>query len=1018
MDDERPLQEAREALTNQDTPPSSPSPKNNNRLIIGGMVVVVLLIVAGLLLPPISLLSRLSGGEDAAAPTAVAVEPTDAATASLPGEFETSATGVTVSRADAAAYAAALPAGFAIKGSVYLIDGSGSGSVRVTLPADAQPPTAVDLYAYDGSNWRFEPVAVDSGAFVTADGPLSAAYAIVQPAAVQQRVIGADLLPGQTLDSLLAGAIVELSAGTLTLMGDGTLSGSAVEAPDGAFSQFVRATNTGAFVDLASLQVLLADPALQSSHVTALTDAVSSGAYAGLNLDYQGVAAEQRAAFSSFVATLGDALRTRGARLAVTVSADQLSDGSWTSGGQDWAAIGQAADVVYLRLPVDPAAFADGGPADQLTQLALRQVARQKLTLLVNAGAVDGVGTTFRTMANGEALTLFGDLQSSSAEVEPGTAVDLALSGSATPLAWDLNSVAYSFQYAEADQEHTVWLGNAAGLNHRLRFANSYNLRGAVVANLNGVDAPAGYLAALNSFLGISEPPQPDPAGIVWTISDAAGGVVASNTGDTAAFVWADTDTPGTFSVSVDFAQGETITNLGTVDVTVIDPLAVETPEEPPAEAEDTTGVGGGDDSASAPPPTPSFGNADGVVNVGANVRTGPSVGYPTLAGGAEPGTQVDIIGRNAANSWYNIVLPNDSEGWIFGQLVTLNPSFDLNSVSVVEVEPPVTGGGGSGDGGGTTPPPGPPPPVAGGNLQLGGHIFGSPYGVMSTAGMTWVKKQVTWGPGTDPNSVAGIIAEAHNAGFKVLIGFAGANKYPTSIDFGGFVEFLRGVAALGPDAIEVWNEPNIDFEWPNGQISPNQYVTQMLAPAYQAIKSVNPNVLVISGALAPTGVNGAGVMSDDNYLAGMAAAGAASYMDCVGAHHNAGATSPSATSGHPAGTHYSWYFLPTMNLYYNSFGGARQVCFTEAGYVTDEGMGYSLPGNFSWGANITLAQQAAWLAEAVSLAANSGRVRLFIVWNIDNTSWNGVDPQNAYAIIRPNGSCPACVTLASVMGR
>jgi hypothetical protein len=158
--------------------------------------------------------------------------------------------------------------------------------------------------------------------------------------------------------------------------------------------------------------------------------------------------------------------------------------------------------------------------------------------------------------------------------------------------------------------------------------------------------------------------------------------------------------------------------------------------------------------------------------------------------------------------------------------------------------------------------------------------------------------------------------------------------------------------------------------------------------------------------------------MSDDNYLAGMAAAGAANYMDCIGAHHNAGATSPSATTGHPAGTHYSWYFLPTMNLYYNSFGGARQVCFTEAGYVTDEGMGYSLPANFSWGSNITLGQQAAWLAEAVSLAANSGRVRIFIVWNIDNTSWNGVDPQNAYAIIRPDGGCPACATLASVMGR
>ena len=1013
----RPLQEAREALTNNDTPPSSPPPrKNNNNLIIGGMVAVVLLIIVGLLLPPISLGSRLGlGGDDAdnAAPTAVAGEPTMAAVTSIPGEFETSASGVSVSLADAAEYGATLPAGFTIKGSVYRIDGSGSGNVRITAPAAAQPLTAADLYAYDGSSWAFVPTTVAAGVFTSGDGPLAAAYAVVEPAAAQQRLIGAELLPGQTLDEMLAGAINELSAGTLTLMADGTLGGAAVEAPAGSFSQFLRTTNAGAFVDQASLQALLADPALQSSHVTALADAVSNGSFAGLNLDYQGVAPAQQDAFSAFVAELGAALRTRGARLAVTISADQLSDGSWTSGGQDWGAIGQAADSIYLRLPLDPAAYADGGAADQLAGLALRQVARQKLTLLVNAGAVDAVGGNFRTLSNSEALATLGELQASSDEVEPGTAVDLALSGSPTPLAWDLDSVAYSFQYMQAEQEHTVWLGNAAGLNHRLRFANSYNLRGAIVTDLGGVDLPAPYVTALNSFLGISEPPQPDPAGIVWTISDEDGGVVASATGDTANYSWADTETPGIFTVSVDFAQGETVTQLGTVAVTVVDPAAAAAPEEAPEEEEEN--VGGGGDATATPPPL-TFGDADGVVNVGANVRTGPSVAYPTLAGGAEPGTRVQIIGRNAANSWYNIVLPSTNEGWIFAQLVNLNPAFDLNSVGVVEVEPPVTGGGGSGDsGGGST---GPPPPVASGNLQLGGHIFGAPYGVMSSAGMTWVKKQVTWGPGKNPNEVAGIINEAHAAGFKVLIGFAGGTKYPSNIDFGGFVEFLRGVAALGPDAIEVWNEPNIDFEWPNGQIDPNQYVTQMLAPAYQAIKSVNPNVLVISGALAPTGVNGAGVMSDDLYLAGMAAAGAASYMDCIGAHHNAGATAPGASSGHPAGTHYSWYFLPTMNLYYNSFGGARQVCFTEAGYVTAEGMGYSLPSNFSWGANITLAQQAQWLAEAVSLAANSGRVRIFIVWNIDNTSWNGVDPQNAYAIIRPDGGCPACATLASVMGR
>ena len=95
------------------------------------------------------------------------------------------------------------------------------------------------------------------------------------------------------------------------------------------------------------------------------------------------------------------------------------------------------------------------------------------------------------------------------------------------------------------------------------------------------------------------------------------------------------------------------------------------------------------------------------------------------------------------------------------------------------------------------------------------------------------------------------------------------------------------------------------------------------------------------------------------------------------------------------------------MNLYYNSFGGSRQVCFTETGYVTAEGTGQSLPSN-----------QAQWLAEAISLSANSGKVRLLIIWNIDSTFWDGTDPQAGYAIIRPDGSCPACANIAAVMGR
>ena len=218
-----------------------------------------------------------------------------------------------------------------------------------------------------------------------------------------------------------------------------------------------------------------------------------------------------------------------------------------------------------------------------------------------------------------------------------------------------------------------------------------------------------------------------------------------------------------------------------------------------------------------------------------------------------------------------------------------------------------------------------------------------------------------------------------------------------------------------------MWNEPNIDREWPNGQVSGGNY-TQLLAKAYPAIKAANPGTLVISAAPAPTGYFAGGCQADgcndDIFLQQMAAAGAANYMDCIGAHHNSGTTAPDVTSGRPEGNHYSWYFLPTLNLYYSSFGGARKVCFTELGYLSPEGYPslQSTAPSFAWAENTTIAEQAAWLAQAVSISANSGKVRLAIVFNVD-FDYYGSDPQAGYAIIRKGGSCPACEALGTVMG-
>jgi hypothetical protein len=171
---------------------------------------------------------------------------------------------------------------------------------------------------------------------------------------------------------------------------------------------------------------------------------------------------------------------------------------------------------------------------------------------------------------------------------------------------------------------------------------------------------------------------------------------------------------------------------------------------------------------------------------------------------------------------------------------------------------------------------------------------------------------------------------------------------------------------------------------------------------------------MVISGAPAPTGAEGAypgQVVNDDRFVSDMVNAGGLQYVDCVGAHYNEGIISPTQTSGDPRDSYYTRYFLTQLDTYWNIIGGQKPICFTELGFLSPEGFP-PLPDFFAWAQNVSVAQQAAWLAQAAALSSQSGKVRLMIVWNVDFTQY-GSDPQAGYAMLRPDGSCPACNALA-----
>jgi polysaccharide biosynthesis protein PslG len=104
--------------------------------------------------------------------------------------------------------------------------------------------------------------------------------------------------------------------------------------------------------------------------------------------------------------------------------------------------------------------------------------------------------------------------------------------------------------------------------------------------------------------------------------------------------------------------------------------------------------------------------------------------------------------------------------------------------------------------------------------------------------------------------------------------------------DLQDFVNYAAAVAERYKGRIryyQIWNEPNLSIEWGNTPVDPERY-TEMLCRTYRALKTIDPEIIVISGSLAPTidisGYN----LNDMAYLQRMYNAGVAECFDVMGA--------------------------------------------------------------------------------------------------------------------------------------
>lgn len=963
--------------------------------------------------------------------------------------------------------AEALPANLVVKSPYYEIVTRGNAPestiVAVDIPNNAEPWETLDLYTWTGEGWQWVGGRVDTNrelllANVGSEVPDS--VVVVQAGAISPAV-STELPPEQDPSVAANSGVTHLVLSGLVLDEAGSITGDLARLPVPTvgnspamlpslrnWSEEMNSdTRRVGNLNQALLADMLADPGIRQAHIDNIVALVVGQGYAGVDLDYLGVSADWRDAYSTFVAELAQVLHAQGKVLSVAVEAPSpAADGGWDTGGYDWRALGQVADVVRAPFPGDPTSY--GGNAQGYLDWALSQVSRYKLFPILSTFSTDRAGDQVAFISQERALTPLGDVTGPDGTVvSPGETVQVNLDGEAVnTLQQDQNNQTFSYTYHD-DQglEHQVTMVTAASGAKVLDLAVRYHLGGVFITGLLEPGSDPTLADVVRQFANQTPPAASDALQVIWTVETETGGQVAREDrplDGNRSFEWVAPDAAGEYLIGAAIVsqigghsgeRSNITVRVATPEPVVTATLVTETAPTPEPETSQIAAASVSADCLNSAyvadvtvPDNTRFDKGEAFVKTwrvrnsgscpwpedaqltfvdGNALGAAASVSVGALDVGGSTDIAVDMAAPDADGSYQGVWRLADGAGSLFGTKLTV-----VIKVGAEQASPPPA----------TTAPVG-----GGGGFELGGHIRTWNYAAqMKYAGMSWAKVQIHYG-----QDAVGLVQTAHNLGFKIQLSALGSAGMVTQPNFhADYSAWVASLASAGADAIEVWNEPNIDREWQVGQISAATY-TQLLCASYNAIKAANSSTAVISAAPAPTGYFGgcsANGCDDQPWLEGLYNAGAANCMDYIGAHHNSGATSPAARSGHPAdpsSTHHSWFFLPQTELYYNIFRGTRQLFYTEMGYASQEGVATftdcsDWPGpcaSFAWARGTDNSEQAAWLAEAVRLSRSTGMVKSIIVWNIDFPRY-GYDPQDGYAIIRPGGGCPACDALHSAM--
>jgi len=212
--------------------------------------------------------------------------------------------------------------------------------------------------------------------------------------------------------------------------------------------------------------------------------------------------------------------------------------------------------------------------------------------------------------------------------------------------------------------------------------------------------------------------------------------------------------------------------------------------------------------------------------------------------------------------------------------------------------------------------------------------------------------------------------------------------------------------------ALEIWNEPNLDFQWTGQPLDPARY-TEMVKRAYHGAKAGDPTIPIVAGSLAPTGGDGVGSINDVTFLEAMYDNELSGHFDVISIHNYGFGGAPEIEDWGGGIVN----FRRAVDIYDVMVArgdGDKPVWSTEFGWLLDaaeEGVdcvnAWKDMG-FDW-QKVSAVQQADYLQRAFAYAdTNWPWMGVMFVSNLDFsvTTWYATcDPLNWFSVLRQDSS-------------